>query len=285
MWTDVVVESSRRRLTFASDRRPALAGITNEFADRLDDKAFHGLWLNDIHRGLTFMEDGGRPGPVSASTPDWNDSPSWSWFSSQKALFWDDRLYELPIHRISTICAVNPCSSPQNMQLQLCGKLMKCPRKFASIFIAAGPDYGVNIGETSEHDGLRISVGPDQWFVLHVKDYFQWDAVKNPDERDHTFIDQWLGTLVFMPILCYNVTSYIDQHIDEVKCLLLQLQPTLECGVYRRAGDVSMALNGIAQETVTPETINDQLKGVQGPLEDHMYQEVDSDGNYTIILI
>jgi len=85
-WFEIVSVYSNRRLTFAADRLPALAGITAEFEKHLEDHSVYGLWTSDMHRGILFRQpDDTLYSPQdSRDLPEWRDTPSWSWAALDK---------------------------------------------------------------------------------------------------------------------------------------------------------------------------------------------------------
>ncbi|KAF2658647.1 HET-domain-containing protein [Lophiostoma macrostomum CBS 122681] len=93
-WYLIVTNYSHRKLTFASDRVPAIEGIASEFSECFpDDQYLFGLWKLDLHRGLLWAA------PKSAETPrdrpHWDKVPSWSWASIDVPVgFEGDRLFQ-----------------------------------------------------------------------------------------------------------------------------------------------------------------------------------------------
>lgn len=76
-WWAVSMNFSTRQLTFPKDKLMAMAGITNFFAQKLDDKPMFGLWQKDLHFGLLW-----RCGPEEmrrCTEPE--GIPSWSWMA------------------------------------------------------------------------------------------------------------------------------------------------------------------------------------------------------------
>ena len=82
-WLDVVEQFSRLRLTFESDRLPALLGVATVFQQRLNCGYLAGLWEMDISRGLLW--DSTRHQAMhSQRNTRWQHSPfapTWSWAS------------------------------------------------------------------------------------------------------------------------------------------------------------------------------------------------------------
>lgn len=74
LWFDIVEAYSLRKLTVASDKLVAVAGLANSFRGHLHASSYmHGIWLNDIHKGLLWLYTG-----ETRSTPA-PRAPTWSW--------------------------------------------------------------------------------------------------------------------------------------------------------------------------------------------------------------
>ncbi|KAF2442034.1 hypothetical protein P171DRAFT_522936 [Karstenula rhodostoma CBS 690.94] len=270
-WMRVVQEYSIRRLTFASDRLPALAGIINGFRNQLKDESIYGLWLKDIHRGLMFEQM--RDNIGTCVVPTGNDSPTWSWAALHAPVIWDIRLYQ---HQICKICAIDLLRFPRTLQLRLCGKLMNFPSEYRGLDTKV-----INVSEFevrgSDDKGLAIRLRPDHWFI---KQNLQWEIMGEIDAPLDMLRRQSLDYLTIMPILCY--ISW-DKKRYVVMGLLLQAQPSAERGVYRRVGIVRLWLN--CEEKPTFDTVKRHVAVLQSPLADYLYQEMDGNGNYTITVL
>ena len=78
VWRNMVKEYSSRRLTFASDKLPALAGLADAFRRKVNIGTYlAGLWSHCLERDIAWHSQGdespfGRPRKV----------PSWSWASA-----------------------------------------------------------------------------------------------------------------------------------------------------------------------------------------------------------
>jgi Heterokaryon incompatibility protein (HET) len=71
LWYEKVYNYATRRITFNSDRFPAIAGLAKEVAARTGYQYKAGLWLEDFHNGLLWQAP--RVG-ISA-----RHAPTWSW--------------------------------------------------------------------------------------------------------------------------------------------------------------------------------------------------------------
>jgi len=78
-WQDMVEEYTERRLSFATDRLPAFAGVAAEMVDALGMRYCAGLWAETMPIGLLWERSNctemGRPVNEARS------APSWSWAS------------------------------------------------------------------------------------------------------------------------------------------------------------------------------------------------------------
>ena len=86
-WYDLVQIYTVRRLIFQADRLRAISSLAKAFAQVLQSRYEAGLWMDDLHYGLNWHVEG--------KLPSWFESdslfPSWSWASSQGAVFLGDR--------------------------------------------------------------------------------------------------------------------------------------------------------------------------------------------------
>lgn len=72
-WYHFVADSQCRRITFPSDRLPAISAIASDIVLKINYQYYAGLWIQDSARGLAWRAFGfGIPIPV------WR-APTWSW--------------------------------------------------------------------------------------------------------------------------------------------------------------------------------------------------------------
>lgn len=83
-WYGLVAEYTSRKLTYPTDRLPAISGIAKEFGSALGDQYVCGLWKSDLPLGLIWS-----PRQRSQHTSDSRSGPSWSWVSHEKAIRWE----------------------------------------------------------------------------------------------------------------------------------------------------------------------------------------------------
>ncbi|KJZ74886.1 hypothetical protein HIM_05795 [Hirsutella minnesotensis 3608] len=74
-WNQLVRQYSSRKLTFPSDKLPALAGVAEVYSKLLDDQYVCGLWRKSMIEGLYW-----RSLDMSTAAPEYR-APSWSWAS------------------------------------------------------------------------------------------------------------------------------------------------------------------------------------------------------------
>jgi hypothetical protein len=105
-WYKCVSDFSKRRLTQASDKLAAIAGLASKFCEIENVKYIAGLWDRDLFYGMTWRKYGPRewceePWLYLAATADLNLSadlfvppseyraPSWSWASVNGSITWE----------------------------------------------------------------------------------------------------------------------------------------------------------------------------------------------------
>lgn len=85
LWSTIVGEFTRRKLSVPSDRAPAISGIAKQYARLSGDVYVAGLWARNIACGLLWS----RPTsyiPTTQHSP--RRSPSWSWLSVNGQVKW-----------------------------------------------------------------------------------------------------------------------------------------------------------------------------------------------------
>ncbi|MDB5271548.1 MAG: hypothetical protein JWP58_4588, partial [Hymenobacter sp.] len=99
MWRKIVIEYSRRKLTFSSDKLPALAGLADQMRQTTHQKYLAGLWEHSLifdllwYRANDWEKFESDPNPSSdPSDPTWR-APSWSWVSINRPVDYDQKLF------------------------------------------------------------------------------------------------------------------------------------------------------------------------------------------------
>lgn len=78
---NLVQDYSHRKLSFGSDKLPALAGIVQRLHRAIGGDYIAGLWSKDLHRGLSWRAEGMSTRHVKPSR-----APSWSWAVTDEEL-------------------------------------------------------------------------------------------------------------------------------------------------------------------------------------------------------
>ena len=110
-WYRTLFLYCRRRLTFAKDTLPAIAGIARQVKERTGYNYKAGLWLEDFHRALLWQAN--DPVKRLVNTP----VPSWSWASTELPWPWVSRYLCLDIYLPgfrASILEVSVCTQEDN---------------------------------------------------------------------------------------------------------------------------------------------------------------------------
>ncbi|KAF3006562.1 hypothetical protein E8E13_006384 [Curvularia kusanoi] len=123
-WLQLVQTHSQLKLTYNTDRLPALSGIASHVASKTQDVYVAGLWRNDIAAGLLWYV-----WPYQSTAPKYV-APSWSWAST--AATWTlepsrRRFVHLTINHVQTKLATsNPYGEISAASLTVSGPLKQC---------------------------------------------------------------------------------------------------------------------------------------------------------------
>lgn len=135
-WLQIVQSYSHLKLTYDSDRLPALSGIACLVASKTDDEYVAGLWKKDIPAGLLWYVWPCRP---LGST---FIAPSWSWASPPAAWTFDPerrRFLKLDvIEAVAQLATSNPYGEISAAHLVVSGPLKQCA---ANQLIKKGPRF------------------------------------------------------------------------------------------------------------------------------------------------
>jgi hypothetical protein len=86
LWRQLVQQYSKRKLTYPSDKLPALAGLVNVFREALADEYVEGLWMNELPRDLLWERRESSAGSRGRLRP---KAPSWSWVAAADGpIYW-----------------------------------------------------------------------------------------------------------------------------------------------------------------------------------------------------
>jgi hypothetical protein len=279
-WYSIVTDYSRRHITRASDRFPALAGIASKLENHLNDTYLYGLWTNDLHRGLLFGQLlDWEESQVPSSNPTWQDAPSWSWVALNKRVEWDD-LWNPGTTEACKIELVKPFT------LRLTGMLLSfCSKEFQQFRLAVAGHGNKRRQNGNKSNGITIRLFADQWFLRKFED--EWSDADHPDvhdKSDSTFVDAFRATVVAMPVL-FPVAHDTRKraHGGSVVCLLLYAQPGLQHGSYRRVGIAELEMDEEIDADI--DALIAALLAYQEPLQNPWYHETNGNGRYTISVV
>lgn len=272
LWYHLIEVYSNRDIKFDSDRIPALAGITSEFAKLRRDRPLFGLWTNDLQHGILFHQDQvfAMEGVVKDShKPMWQYAPSWSWLALNQPVRW--LLYEtIELPMITKICDVQPPSNCMPTVLRLGGMLMPLsPKNFCISMLH------IKVGREEKIEPVyTVRIYPDLWFLSSFK-----DACDDANESEST---RAMENAIHA--LC-AVTMVIPTHLllHEAYCLLFYAEPELENGFYRRVGAASMYYLGATDPS--KEDLMNALRACQTTLPNTCYHGTDGNGNYSISVV
>lgn len=99
-WYSLVSRYGRRKLTYPSDKLPAMSGIAREYSEIFGDSYVAGLWRSSMLGGLAWQSGGG-----CKAVSDYR-APSWSWASVDDAFGGDLNQYWQPLASVFE-CHVN----------------------------------------------------------------------------------------------------------------------------------------------------------------------------------
>jgi serine/threonine protein kinase len=99
LWRDIVIEYSKRQLTYSSDKLVALAGIAAKIGVAGYPSYLAGLWNNGLKHDILWCRDfSSTPTP----RPKWR-APSWSWASIDSPIVWSKSIVDVPGDNIAEI--------------------------------------------------------------------------------------------------------------------------------------------------------------------------------------
>lgn len=140
VWHDLVEEYSTLKLTYSTDKLPAIAGLAAEFGKARGADYLAGLWKHDIPQGLCWQLGGNERRPTRAS--DGFMAPSWSWASQASSItyctsswrqtIWDAKLLESRINHIG-----GPYGKVTGGYLKMNGRLLSISLEFSGAMALA----------------------------------------------------------------------------------------------------------------------------------------------------
>ena len=130
----IVEQYSRRDLTYAIDKLPALSGLCERLHQVIPGEFVAGLWSCDLHRGLLWFADGAFSKHVTPYR-----APSWSWAVTDESVLYDYSTDEMIVNDADldlevfthTVKLLNPEKSLWRAKLRVngCSRLvsLSCP--------------------------------------------------------------------------------------------------------------------------------------------------------------
>lgn len=209
-WANIVDVYSSKRLTYQSDRLPALSGMAYEMQHPLKDQYLAGLWRQTLLRDLCWVPD------TPIGTPTAYQAPSWSWASHSSHVQFRDGARKMGEIRgdLATVkqahvetASENPFGQVRNGWITLSGHLQLVQLEPLSAhlqLVQLGRKFGVTL--TATVDGAPIS----PLFTFHPD---------NADSRPQS----WNNTQAYcLPLFhdCLPSFEYYDFYM-QVYCLLL----------------------------------------------------------------
>jgi hypothetical protein len=266
IWTKIVQNYSYRRLSYASDRLPALDGIASEFNRILgQDHYLFGLWRNDLVHGLLWREN--RFLSTSDPTPDRLNLPSWSWACSCNPIYWygvavSTNLFE---KRLSKIVEAGD-ADPSRICLE--GNLMRFNTENKSIGLRRDIPQSYGCLSFTEDGGFKISFELDQWYL---------NTMISADAAPHT----GPGSIFFLPLV-YAKAEWLNNDKSTVIGLLLQPHPPSGNGVFHRVGTGEMVSD---QATLNRDNFHIDAWYYQKEIGEEHYLKGNAVGYFTIAII
>ena len=87
-WYRLAAQYSNRKLTYGSDKLPAISGLAREMAQSTHDEYLAGIWKGDLSQGLLWIW---RDNGDALRQPERYRGPSWSWVSLDGQITWQNR--------------------------------------------------------------------------------------------------------------------------------------------------------------------------------------------------
>ncbi|KAJ3454225.1 hypothetical protein MRS44_018119 [Fusarium solani] len=201
-WYEVLLDYSRRQLTFPSDKLAALAGLALAFAKKTGDTYLNGLWLHGLPEGLLWSSLGlGHRTYESKSRSirlDRPRAPSWSWASLDGPVVYPSSKYSY------VDAAVHAYSMP--------GK----------------SGNGVSCCGASAGDAEIIGINPSQRLILkaRIKSLDKLDGFK-PEHRRHLRENEDSRSACFVP---HAIFDDADHDFDDLAGIYALFIAQVGCG-------------------------------------------------------
>ena len=164
-WQELVNDYSALKLTFPSDRLPALSGIAKEFQKHHSDQYIAGMWESSIFQDMLWRVEGSNRNKKLA---EWR-APSWSWVSVGGTISYEtngffgegERLCEMLNIERTTVDG-DPTSSLKSASMIISGCLTSCTIQHLP------PKEGSGLWNCQlKHDERAVECFPD--YHLHLQ--------------------------------------------------------------------------------------------------------------------
>lgn len=224
-WWKWVENYTGRVFTYASDRIPAMAGITSRYAELCHDEPILGLWKKTLHLDLNWM----RGGDARSSELEFvssNNIPSWSWISCPASVCYEffrpGREPQVTSHVEVVDCDFSWMAQPLVSSIRSGELTIRCPTRY--IHASLAPEA---VSETSRYYNIEGDIKDTTENPLPWKCQAMFDRVDLP-----------MGSDWFCALLCtYAVEPTLDSG-DEIlhKSVFLVLEQTAKGEKYKGIG-------------------------------------------------
>jgi hypothetical protein len=228
-WAGMIMDYSFRKLTYASDRFPALAGLETEFgALNKFDRCMIGMWMSELHPQLLWMQSQVANPPISASPPsipDWSEIPSWSWASVGAGVNWYPANFQMG--KENYMCSLETESvTDSNRTLGISGLPLTLHEKdLEGIKFTMKPGRKLPSVDLPQL-GLACNYEFDAWYMHR--------ALTLASGHEHAWLRSVMQTTTILPVL------WVNDKYDGPNCLVLCRGIASAHGVYHRVGIVRM---------------------------------------------
>jgi hypothetical protein len=205
MWRKILIEYSRLKLTYSSDKLPALAGLADQMRQTTHQKYLAGLWEHSLildllwYRANDWEKFESDPNPSSdPSDPTWR-APSWSWVSINRPVDYDQQLYlnynaDYQPKERCTVIEAETTSGFQTTPGQVIGGFIKL--RCSLVQAVYHGNGSIRLGDKTfgfKQDGRDVKPGAKLYLVLLANSVRGWPVgeyillTKRVDDMSNTF--------------------------------------------------------------------------------------------------
>jgi hypothetical protein len=226
-WAGIISDYSFRKLTYASDQFPALAGLESEFGElSTSDRYSNGMWMSRLHPQLLWMQSRSRDLSESASlpaSPDWPNTPSWSWASLRAGVIWYPTLFS--VGRENYMCSLDTERvTDSDCTLYISGLPLRLHEEDLGGMRPVRAMSSVALPRFS----LELDYNLDAWYLHRMFSLASGDK--------YACLQRVMETTLVFPVLW----STDDKGGHGPECLVLCRDIAFVRGVYRRVGVARM---------------------------------------------